>query len=1090
MVGWCDQNTNANYNTIDYAWFLHSDGVLRIYESGTNRGSFGAYAAGDILRIERTGTSVKYYRNNVLKRTVTASSTPALMADVSLYNVNTTVTNVRSSFSTETDTINRRFVYDHAGRLTHTWHQVDSQPEILLDYNEYNELGQLVDKKLHSTLADASDALQSVDYRYNIRGWMTSINNAELAADAGTNDETGDYFGMNLAYQDALGTGNTAQYNGNISAAKWSVNQGFGTIKAMAYNYGYDEMNRILSATHKQAITLGTWVTGQFDENGLTYDLNGNIKTLQRKGEGGVVIDNLTYNYGTGATASNKLLYVTDAAAAADKVKGFLDGNTSNDDYTYDPNGNMWTDKNKGITSNITYNFLNLPELVTRGGNTVRYIYDAIGRKLGQQVDFAGSMKRTDYAGEFIYENDVLQFINHEEGRIVVSGEKLLLEDGCENAGNMTASNATLATHTDNGEQYVKVTANGTAVKTGVFPIGGSFQVAPSQRYRIRAKGYRTGTSAVYLLIKANSTDLDWPGATLPNSSGTEAWIEQVVTIPAGTSTLQAGVTWNTVTAGEIFYLSEFMIEQLTSVDPEYQYYLKDHLGNVRVTFTSKDEADTYTATLEDNTQATEQATFKNYSRVTNDIYDHTDAGTTYDKAQLLNGGNNSQVGLTKSLAVMPGDTITAQVYAKYFESTGGSGNLSGFAAALLSAFGLPTPGAGEAGTAAAAIQDYGAFIAGGGNSGDPNSPKGWLNMLVFDKDYNLIDLAYEQLDEAYVQPVGNANKLPMQLLSVSRPIKEPGYVYIYLSNEGSVQQDVFFDDLKVTHTKSSIVQANDYYPFGLTFNSYQRENSVPNHYKLSSKELQDELDLGWFDYGKRMYQPEIGKWISPDPLAYEYFDHSPYSFVLNNPLKYVDPKGDSVELIIGKPYTDAAGKEHPYGHVALRVYNSAEGYDNVYDFGRYGRVYWNQITGEGILNVYNNSEAYLKEEQKIRESYSYSKGTSVEEDKEIMAYFDKLIAGGEPYTKRNSKNRKSYKLDDYNIFSNNCCTLSGEGLDQVGENWMGNEYDPRDAMKTLEKNYKSLGLSKTVYYVGGIQVTVYEAQKKKEKEKKEEERK
>jgi RHS repeat-associated protein len=310
----------------------------------------------------------------------------------------------------------------------------------------------------------------------------------------------------------------------------------------------------------------------------------------------------------------------------------------------------------------------------------------------------------------------------------------------------------------------------------------------------------------------------------------------------------------------------------------------------------------------------------------------------------------------------------------------------------------------------------------------------------------------------------------------------------VYLSNEGAQQQDIYFDDLTITHKKSPIVQSDEYYPFGLTFNSYNRENSTPNQYKLSSKELQDELDLGWFDYGKRMYQPEIGKWISPDPLAYEYFDHSPYTFVLNNPLKYVDPKGDSVELIIGKPYTDAAGKEHPYGHVALRVYNSAEGYDNVYDFGRYGAVrgVFGQ-TGDGILNVYNNSEAYLKEEQSIRESYGYSKGTSVEEDKKIMAHFDDLIKNGAPYSKRNNKDRKSYKLDDYSILDNNCCTVSGGGLDQIGQNWMGaGEFDPRDAMKTLEKNYKSMGLSKTVYYVGGVQVTVYEAQKKKEKKKEE----
>src|SRR5690606_33984131 len=156
--------------------------------------------------------------------------------------------------------------------------------------------------------------------------------------------------------------------------------------------------------------------------------------------------------------------------------------------------------------------------------------------------------------------------------------------------------------------------------------------------------------------------------------------------------------------------------------------------------------------------------------------------------------------------------------------------------------------------------------------------------MLVFDKDYNLVDLAYEQLDAAYMQPVGNVNKLPMQKLSVSKTIKEPGYVYIYLSNEGSVQQDVFFDDLKVTHVKSPIVSTSDYYAFGLAFNSYQRENSVTNQYQYNSKEMQDELGLGWLDYGARMYTPEIGRFMKVDFRAHNYMMYSPYGYVVNNP--------------------------------------------------------------------------------------------------------------------------------------------------------------------------------------------------------------
>jgi hypothetical protein len=152
-----------------------------------------------------------------------------------------------------------------------------------------------------------------------------------------------------------------------------------------------------------------------------------------------------------------------------------------------------------------------------------------------------------------------------------------------------------------------------------------------------------------------------------------------------------------------------------------------------------------------------------------------------YTKAQMLNGGSGSQVGLAKTLSVMPGDTIKAEVYAKYLGAEGGSTDLSTFGAALLSAFNLSAPLAGETGTARAALQDYGTFIAGNGNPGNEDSPKGWLNILVFDREHNLVDLAFEQLSSAYVQEVGSVTKAAHQLLRKEVTIKEPGYVYIYI---------------------------------------------------------------------------------------------------------------------------------------------------------------------------------------------------------------------------------------------------------------------------------------------------------------------
>jgi RHS repeat-associated protein len=321
-----------------------------------------------------------------------------------------------------------------------------------------------------------------------------------------------------------------------------------------------------------------------------------------------------------------------------------------------------------------------------------------------------------------------------------------------------------------------------------------------------------------------------------------------------------------------------------------YQYHLKDHLGNVRVTFTTKDEQVVSTASLEDNTQATEQATFKNYTRLNNDLFDHTDAGTVYTYANLLNGAVNRQVGLAKSMSVMAGDVISAEVYAKYFGAPGSSSNLAGFGAALLSAFGLAPPVVGETGTASAALGNYGALIAAGNNPGNASWPKAWLNILVFDRDYKLVDFAYQQLDGAYVQ--SGAAKSPHQLLSKALTIKQPGYVYIYVSNEGAMMQEVYFDDFKITHTKSPVIASNDYYPFGLAFNSYQRENAIPNRYLYNDKELITDLSLDNYDYGPRRYDPAGVHWWSPDPLAEINYSVSPYTYVNNNPISNSDPTG------------------------------------------------------------------------------------------------------------------------------------------------------------------------------------------------------
>jgi RHS repeat-associated protein len=116
--------------------------------------------------------------------------------------------------------------------------------------------------------------------------------------------------------------------------------------------------------------------------------------------------------------------------------------------------------------------------------------------------------------------------------------------------------------------------------------------------------------------------------------------------------------------------------------------------------------------------------------------------------------------------------------------------------------------------------------------------------------------------------------------------------MYIYISNEGEELVDVFFDDLKVVHEKSSIVQHDDYYPFGLTFNSYQRENATPNRWKFQGQEHIDDLGLNWDSFKWRNHQPDIGRFFNVDPLAEKYAYNSTYAFCENKVTSHVELEG------------------------------------------------------------------------------------------------------------------------------------------------------------------------------------------------------
>ncbi len=184
-------------------------------------------------------------------------------------------------------TLRERLLYDAQNRLTHTYHQVNTAPEELLSHNSYDELGRLSSKKVGGALAAP---LQELNYSYNIRGWLTQLNNpSSLGADL---------FGFTLRYQNPLAAaGSLAKYNGSISQMDWSSKTLPSALRR--YSYSYDGVDRLLGAYYSKPGSTNL-ATQAYDEQ-LTYDLNGNIKTLTRYGgldsSPAQKIDQLTYSY-------------------------------------------------------------------------------------------------------------------------------------------------------------------------------------------------------------------------------------------------------------------------------------------------------------------------------------------------------------------------------------------------------------------------------------------------------------------------------------------------------------------------------------------------------------------------------------------------------------------------------------------------------------------------------------------------------------------------------------------------------------------------------------------------------------------------
>ena len=319
-----------------------------------------------------------------------------------------------------------KFTYDPQGRLlTHKQTTGNASEELIMS-NEYDDMGLLSRKRVGGD-ATVAQGLQTVDYSYNIRGWLKGINDDMIK---NPENPSNDLFAFRMNYkriETVEGASSSRLYNGNISETLWRTANSDDDIKG--YTYTYDALNRLMDAqfaSKSPAQSSNFSLSGAYREKVEGYDKNGNILEMYRTGAMNTsnqaeVWDDLDYSY-----SGNQLNAVREKDFGPHDLReeGFKDSTVDYTDFTYDANGNLLTDANKGI-SNITYNHLNLPTSHTQAnGEKVVYFYDATGVKLKKNVlsDAVTIVNVKEYGNGFVYEDGTLAMISQPEGYIEPQG--------------------------------------------------------------------------------------------------------------------------------------------------------------------------------------------------------------------------------------------------------------------------------------------------------------------------------------------------------------------------------------------------------------------------------------------------------------------------------------------------------------------------------------------------------------------------------------------------------------------------------------------------------------------------------------------
>jgi RHS repeat-associated protein len=351
-----------------------------------------------------------------------------------------------------------------------------------------------------------------------------------------------------------------------------------------------------------------------------------------------------------------------------------------------------------------------------------------------------------------------------------------------------------------------------------------------------------------------------------------------------------------------------------------YDYFLKDHLGNVRTVLTEQTDFTMYAATMEREAAAQEVALFSNVEETRAETpsgypVDQTTAANKF-VAKLNAKAGGKKIGPSLVLRVMAGDTV--QINAKaFYKSQGPADNghtapVEDVVTGLVQAFDGNASENGTHGATAMANKtpfnadfynnNYQRLKEKNKDNGTSDRPKAYLNFVLFNDDFKLVE------ENSGVRQVkGSPDEL--QELGVEKmAVAKSGYLYVYTSNES--QQDVFFDNVVLGLASGPLLEETHYYPYGLTMAGISSNALMGGSYAKNRKEYNGiehtiDLELNQYDAFYRNFDAQIGRWWQIDPKPN--VSVSLYAMMENNPISNSDVLGDTILPNVSYDYSKTA---------------------------------------------------------------------------------------------------------------------------------------------------------------------------------------